>query len=431
MPSPCASPRYAAEKRLTMRRIRKLRFDPAYQLAFEQVFAKTIVCPTLEVAGAYVRSHQLTAITLDGDKVDKKGALTGGYHDVRRSRLDCVKAARTWRGKHDEDHAKLDEARRTLRQLDQQITQLLGSEARLKSAIARAQDDRTPLVERAMALQKEEDAVRTRVAKLDALVAGQESDVRTMNAQVEAYEAELATPMTATLTDQEADRLTALTSEVSRLKKDLVDVSRSRAEVRPCPRLAQTTTDEGPDCQSTKPARGRTQGQPPTSTRRPQCQDREPGAGDRQRGPRREEEGDQGVGPVHRRRDQACPWSVVSHVWRLASDAQTAYESEAEALDSSIAEIENKLEKTQAVQAEQGRTVHRQQKSIERYIAKRQLLVQRRDECNASIRALGVLPEEAFEKYTDQKSEKARPCSCRRRSALTLGAAPQAAPQGQ
>ena len=38
--------------------------------------------------------------------------------------------------------------------------------------------------------------------------------------------------MTNTLTDEEADRLTTLTGEVASLKKELVDVSRTRAEVR-------------------------------------------------------------------------------------------------------------------------------------------------------------------------------------------------------
>ncbi len=48
----------------------------------------------------------------------------------------------------------------------------------------------------------------------------------------------------------------------------------------------------------------------------------------------------------------------------------------------------------------------KQQKSTERYLAKRQLLTTRRDECNKNIRDLGVLPEEAFEKYTNVKAER-------------------------
>ena len=57
--------------------IEKLQFDPRYEKAFKQVFGKTCVCRDLYIAAAYVRSHNLNTITLDGDKVDRKGSLTG------------------------------------------------------------------------------------------------------------------------------------------------------------------------------------------------------------------------------------------------------------------------------------------------------------------------------------------------------------------
>ena len=50
----------------------------------------------------------------------------------------------------------------------------------------------------------------------------------------------------------------------------------------------------------------------------------------------------------------------------------------------------------------------RQQKNTERYLAKRQILLTRKEECNRNIRDLGVLPEEAFEKYVNDKLEKVR-----------------------
>lgn len=48
----------------------------------------------------------------------------------------------------------------------------------------------------------------------------------------------------------------------------------------------------------------------------------------------------------------------------------------------------------------------KQQKNTERYLAKRNMLLNRKDETNRSIRDLGVLPEEAFEKYTNEKSDR-------------------------
>jgi structural maintenance of chromosome 3 (chondroitin sulfate proteoglycan 6) len=59
-----------------------------------------------------------------------------------------------------------------------------------------------------------------------------------------------------------------------------------------------------------------------------------------------------------------------------------------------------------AAQADDSRSISRHQKSTERYLAKRQVLATRKEECNKQIRDLGVLPEEAFdEKYTRVKIE--------------------------
>jgi structural maintenance of chromosome 3 (chondroitin sulfate proteoglycan 6) len=57
--------------------IEKIKFDRAYEKAFAQVFGKTIICPNLAIAGQYSRSHEVHAITPDGDTLNKRGAITG------------------------------------------------------------------------------------------------------------------------------------------------------------------------------------------------------------------------------------------------------------------------------------------------------------------------------------------------------------------
>lgn len=56
-------------------------------------------------------------------------------------------------------------------------------------------------------------------------------------------------------------------------------------------------------------------------------------------------------------------------------------------------------------QADDGRSLAKQQKNVERYLTKKQTLIGRKDECNKNIRDLGVLPEEAFVE-TNDSSEK-------------------------
>ena len=84
----------------------------------------------------------------------------------------------------------------------------------------------------------------------------------------------------------------------------------------------------------------------------------------------------------------------------------TAIEKEGEELTAQVQELRSALEKIHSQQTEDSRSISKQQKTTERYLAKRQMLTSRKDECNRNIRDLGVLPEEAFEKYVNEKLER-------------------------
>lgn len=81
-------------------------------------------------------------------------------------------------------------------------------------------------------------------------------------------------------------------------------------------------------------------------------------------------------------------------------------EKESDKLTSRLQELRSKLESMQNQQTEDSRGISKQQKNTERYIAKKQMLLNRKDDCNRNIRDLGVLPEEAFEKYINEKLDR-------------------------
>jgi structural maintenance of chromosome 3 (chondroitin sulfate proteoglycan 6) len=83
-------------------------------------------------------------------------------------------------------------------------------------------------------------------------------------------------------------------------------------------------------------------------------------------------------------------------------------DKDVERLNAELQELRSSLEKGQQQQSEDSRNVTKLQKNTERYLAKKQMLTSRKDECNRNIRDLGVLPEEAFEKYTNEKLDRVR-----------------------
>lgn len=211
--------------------ISRLKFDRAYTMAFEQVFGRTIICEDLSTAAQYTRSHGLNAVTVEGDRVDRKGALTGGYHDVRRSRLDTVRGVKKWRDAYETDAKRHKEVKDGIAKLDQQMTQSMGQiqvlEARRKAIL----ENRNRTVAEAGWTQKELEQTRARVDRLETSLAASEQELRDAAAKLEADREELKTPMRQKLTDAELRELASLTRELEEQKKALLEVSLERQKV--------------------------------------------------------------------------------------------------------------------------------------------------------------------------------------------------------
>ena len=87
---------------------------------------------------------------------------------------------------------------------------------------------------------------------------------------------------------------------------------------------------------------------------------------------------------------------------RLTHNAIVETEKDIETANQSLVSNSARLDELQAEQLKNSRGILQAQKTAERYIVKRQTLTNRKEECSKSIRDLGVLPGEAYQKYTKE-----------------------------
>ncbi|GMF08518.1 unnamed protein product [[Candida] boidinii] len=71
--------------------IKKIAFDDSIAPAVQHVFGNSIVAISLERGAEITKEYKLNAITLDGDKCDSKGVITGGFRDNQKSRVNSLK----------------------------------------------------------------------------------------------------------------------------------------------------------------------------------------------------------------------------------------------------------------------------------------------------------------------------------------------------
>ncbi|KAM5531084.1 hypothetical protein V8D89_015249 [Ganoderma adspersum] len=357
----------------------KLRFDAKHLKAFQQVFGKTCVCRDLTIAAAYVKSHGINTITLDGDKVDRKGALTGGYHDVRRSRIEAIRNVTSWRTSHTEHAARLREVKATIATLEQEITKGAGELQKLTARQGQARAVRESVAEGVAVLLKEKERHAARIARLEGDIEEVRSELSGLDAKIEGFQAELQSPMAQNLTGEEEDLIEALTREVEQRQRDLVRIGKEKNQVGGSKNILEIELNEG------------------LVRRREELRLKIEGLGASEAGDAGSEEALES-----KTREQKALNNSIESLQRKIQET----EKDVEKASAQLQEQRQKLEALQTQQSEDVRGISKQQKNTERYLAKRQLLMNKKDDCNRNIRDLGVLPEEAFEKYTNEKMDR-------------------------
>ncbi|KAG0254731.1 Structural maintenance of chromosomes protein 3, partial [Actinomortierella ambigua] len=368
--------------------IQKLRYDAKYAKAFEQVFGKALVCRTLEIAATYSRNYQLNGITLDGDRVDRKGALTGGYQDTRNSRLHAVKSIKAFQTKYQQAQERSAVVKQEIGGLDHKITQLLNQiqvlEVRRKQVLAtrdrHADDYRRWL--------QDQSGLRDQIEAKQKLHRDVLSDLQTFEVQLETLQAELATTvMTPTLTAQEQRTMERLATETDALKQQLVLAASARAQTGTRKNIVEITLD---------------------SNLRPRLEElRAKLEGLHHHHPSRHHDHSRGGSVAEddvdkRKRDLAATVRSMEAVRTRMAEI----EREQESLEKRVVEKQGQVEALQTTRQDEARQLQRLQKEGERYVSRRHLLLRKKEECTKSIRELGVLPEEAFEKYQRMEGSK-------------------------
>lgn len=211
--------------------IDKLQYDPLHQKAFQQVFGKTCVCRDLTIAAAYVKSHDINTITLDGDKAERKGPLTGGYYDVRRSRIEAVRNVMTWRAKFDTEDKRVSEVKATILEIEQMITRVTGKLQVITTQQDQARASRQTLLDEGNALTREGERLKERIARLEGEINDMETELSGLEAKLTGYKNELTSPMSNSLTSEEERMIDNLGKEVEKRQKQIIELGKARIEV--------------------------------------------------------------------------------------------------------------------------------------------------------------------------------------------------------
>lgn len=356
----------------TIPMIEKLQYDRAYDKAFNHVFGKTIICPNLQVAAQYARSHGVNAITPEGDRSDKRGALTGGFHDSRQSRLDAVKNLAKWRDELESKKNRGAEIRKELEKLDQIITKSVGELQKLEQHRHQVQNSSGPL---RYELRSKRDLLQKKIDNLDAkrrALRNIEGNMAALTDQVNAFEAELKSPFQKALSNEEETRLETLNAAAQDLRRQYQELSGQRSELEGRKSVLEVELRE-----NLNPRLDQLVGQDLDM------------ADDDSQGNLKETQRE--MKRLHKALEK------LGHRLQQVDDSIDQTNAQVAELGQRNAETRRELE-------ELAKSIEKHQRRMEKSMQKKAALTKQATECAANIRDLGVLPDEAFTKYKNTDS---------------------------
>jgi structural maintenance of chromosome 3 (chondroitin sulfate proteoglycan 6) len=369
-PKPVKLPKAADAQSL----MEKIKFDKKYEKAFAQVFGKTIVCPTLAVASQYARSHGCNAITPDGDTSNKKGAMTGGYIDPRRSRLDAVRAVNKWRDEYESLRERALEIRQEVERKDQEITAAMGELQKLEQKLRQWDDGFDPLKRelrvKSAHLEKQKDQLEANLKRRDVV----ENLIKDYGDSIAGFEAEISSELKKALTANEEHQLEQLNSIVQESQKQWNELSKSRRELESRKQLLEADLRENLRLKLDSLNSEVIDTTASSSSGNLKEAQRE--------------------------------LKKVMKAATAIEDRLRESETQIEEAETKISNLVKEKSHREEQQQELARDIEKRQKKMEKSIQKKALLQQSAAECAKNIRDLGVLPEEAFERFANTDSNK-------------------------
>ncbi|XP_056168942.1 structural maintenance of chromosomes protein 3 [Syzygium oleosum] len=347
--------------------LKKLKFLPNYTPAFAQVFARTVICRDLDVATRVARNDGLDCITLEGDQVSKKGGMTGGFYDYRRSRLKFMNIIRQNTKSINMKEEELKNIKEELQKKDQEITELVSEQQKVDAELVHVKSELEQL-KLDISNAKKQKMLNTKATenKMKSLV-----DVRTQIDQLKASMAtkrdEMRTELIDHLSPEEKKYLSELNPKIKFEKEQLIACKTDRIETET--RKAELETNLATNLK------------------------------------RRKQEYEAIISSSEtdlHENEAESKWQELKDAESLVIDATQRLEGinrSIEETNKQIKKMKDEMAKLKALEDNYEKTLQDETKELEQLFSRRNALIAKQDEYSKKIRNLGPLSSDAFETY--------------------------------
>lgn len=352
--------------------LKVVKHKPLFQKAMAHVFGRTLLCRTIDLASEVALSANLNCVTLDGDQASHKGSLTGGYYEIRRSKLENMKQLKEIRMKFDDLSSQSGKLKEEISSVDQKVSHILGEIQKHEAKYNRAKNQIQGLSHDLKTLVVQVDANKEqaadRVKSIEDLTLG----VMQLKEQHQALSDELGTELVSQLSKKEQEEVKTLNLQVKKMQKDLMELQTKRMEIETEKNQLKTNLDTN------------------LLKQKDSLEARLSSIGD----PKAAE-------TLYKEKGQEID-KIVKAIGIIEAQIGSV-EKEVASYQTKLSDLEEVIEKSKAIEASDA--AHDQAGELEILTSKKQNLLHKKQDLENKIRDLGSLPSDAFGNHGD-KSKK-------------------------
>ncbi|EEQ44328.1 conserved hypothetical protein [Candida albicans WO-1] len=371
--------------------IKKLKYNEQVYKAINQIFGKTLVVSELSKGGELSRKYKLSCITLDGDRVDTRGVLSGGYRDYKNSRIDALKIQTRKKQELEKTDRELIKVTKEIESTNSQLNKL-NNELQLNVRdLDRLSVSKEPIKIELSQLTNKKFNLDQEISSLKSNLQNLQNTKNSIKVNLKQHESELNSEFTQVLTQDEQNELDELSKSAIELESKLDHIVTRSSELD-----TKISGIESEVINNLQPKLNKyRQEQQKQHQQQLQLQlQQESSRSSDTKSNLEYEELQQELESLHIQLDtsQSRNSQVVENLTKINEEINNCEQELAQANKQQIKIIKN---------------IEKSSKQTNNLLNQKSIKSQMRDDANQKIRELGVLPEEAFqsEKYDQYSSD--------------------------
>lgn len=347
--------------------IKKLKYPEFVANAVQQVFGRTIVCNSLQRGFELSRQHGLNAITLDGDRANTKGLISGGFRQFKHSRLDVLKLQAKKRVELGNYQKELRECLSLIQDFTVQIKKANENLDAATHSLEEHRNSQEPQKLSYSRLLNQKNVLKKSMKLRQNNIENAKSIIQNLRGKIDLYERQYATDFTQALDDVESNQLKQIGIEIVDIE---TEYNEAAAEVTALETQIATIENEN--------------------------------ARFEQQIKQIDDEDEPTVANEQSFSLEVINEEVESLIQQVKASESSLKECEKKEEEISIAlkKYTSDLTKANKQQAASIKKLENVGKVAEKTLSQRAIMSTRREELQEKIRDLGVLPEEAFQLAT-------------------------------